>query len=155
MTWITSTKAGSAFTKRFYVPLDMWLFKKTNGRRGLSPRRTMFNLTTTGAKSGLPRSVPVLYLREGPTFWVMASNFGGTKHPGWSYNLLANPEARVQIGHESHDVRARLASAEEKERLWPRLLELYPAWKQYVKWTDRDFRLFALEAKGERETSGY
>ena len=161
MTAITSTKAGSWFTKKVYFPLDRWLFAKTGGRRGLSPRQTMFNLTTTGAKTGQPRSVPVLYLREGSTFWVMASNFGGDKHPGWSYNLLANPDARVQIGDECHDVRARLAGDDEKERLWRRLVELYPSWKQYVKWTDRDFRLFALEArggreedKGERETSG-
>ena len=150
MTWITSTKAGSWFTKKVYAPLDKWLFEKTDGRRGLSPRQTMFRLTTTGAKSGQPRSVPVLYLREGATFWVMASNFGQDKHPAWSYNLLKNPEAHVQIGDEEHEVRARLASDEEKQRLWPRLVELYPSWKQYVKWTDREFRLFALEPRGGR-----
>ena len=154
MTWITSTKAGSSFTKNVYVPLDKWLFRKTGGRRGLSPRRTMFHLTTTGAKSGRPRSVPVLYLREGSTFWVMASNFGQEHHPAWSYNLLKNPDARVQIGDEGYDVRARLATDGEKERLWPRLVELYPSWKQYTRWTDRKFRLFALEPRGERETSG-
>lgn len=162
MTWITSTKAGSWVTKHLYVPLDKYLFRKTNGRRGLSPRQTMFLLTTTGAKSGQPRNVPVLYLREGSTFWVMASNFGGEKHPGWSYNLLAHPDARVRIGDETHEVRARLASDEDKQRLWPRLIELYPSWKQYTKWTDREFRLFALEPAldpapeptGERETSG-
>ena len=154
MTWITNTKAGSAFTKNVYFPLDRWLFQKTGGRRGLSPRQTMFLLTTTGAKTGQPRNVPVLYLRDGATFWVMASNFGQDHHPGWSYNLLKNPDAHVQIGDESHEVRARLASDEEKERLWPRLVELYPSWKQYTTWTDRDFRLFALEPRGERETSG-
>jgi deazaflavin-dependent oxidoreductase (nitroreductase family) len=153
MTAITSTKAGSWVTKHAYFPLDRWLFKKTDGRRGLSPPQTMFRLTTTGAKTGQPRSVPVLYLREGSTFWVMASNFGGEKHPGWSYNLLANPDAVVQIRDEKHEVRARLASDEEKERLWPRLVELYPSWKQYVKWTDREFRLFALESRGGRGNS--
>ena len=154
MTWITNTKAGSWFTQRTYVPLDKWLFRKTDGRRGLSPRKTMFWLTTTGAKSGQKRGVPVLYLREGSTFWVMASNFGTQKHPAWSYNLRANPDAHVQIGKEGYDVRARPATEEEKEQLWPALVRLYPSWKQYVKWTDRDFRLFALETKGERETSG-
>ena len=154
MTWITSTKAGSWLAQKTYVPLDKWVFRKTGGRRGLSPRRTMFRLTTTGARSGQTRSVPVLYLREGSTFWVMGSNFGGTNHPGWSYNLLANPDANVQIGDERHDVRARLAGDEEKERMWPQLIELYPSWKQYVKWTDREFRLFALEPRDERETSG-
>ena len=153
MTAITSTKAGSWVTKHVYVPIDKWLFKRTDGRRGLSPHQTMFRLTTTGAKTGQPRSVPVLYLREGSTFWVMASNFGGEKHPGWSYNLLANPDASVQIRDEKYEVRARLASDDEKERLWPRLVELYPSWNQYVKWTDREFRLFALEPRGGRGNS--
>ena len=144
---IGSVKVGSWVTKHFYVPLDKAILKRTGGRRGLSARNTVMNLTTTGAKSGQPRSVPILYLREGSTFWVMASNFGGERHPGWSYNLLANPEATVQIGDESHRVVARLGTDHDKERLWPQLLELYPAWKQYVKWTDREFRLFALEVQ--------
>ena len=154
MAWFPTTKLGNKFTEKAYAPLDKWLFRRTDGRRGLSPRATMFWLTTTGAKSGQKRGVPVLYLREGSTFWVMASNFATEKHPAWSYNLLKNPDARVQIGRESHYVRARLATDEEKKRLWPRLVRLYPPWKKYVTWTDRDFRLFALEPKGERETTG-
>lgn len=146
MAWFTRWRAGSWLTKKVYVPLDRAIYRRTDGRRGLSPRKAMLNLTTTGAKSGLPRSVPVLYLREGPAFWIMASNFGSDRHPAWSYNLIANPEARVQIGDECYEVRARLASDDEKQRLWPRLVDLYPSWKQYTTWTDRDFRLFALEA---------
>ncbi len=147
MAWIPTTKAGSWIVKHLYFPLDNAIYRRTNGRRGLSPTTTMLHLTTIGAKTRQARTVPVLYLRDGDTFWVMASNFGGPKHPAWSYNLLANPDAHVQIGDEDHRVRARLATNEEKGRLWPRLLELYPAWKQYRTWTDRDFRLFALEVQ--------
>lgn len=146
-TTIGRFKVGSWLTRHLYVPLDKAILKRTGGRRGISPRNTVLNLVTTGRKSGQPRSVPVLFLREGSTFWVMASNFGGERHPGWSYNLLADPDAHVQIGDEGHEVRARLAGDDEKQRLWPRLIELYPSWKQYRTWTDREFRLFALEVQ--------
>ena len=147
--WIPNSRVGSRFVKNVWVPIDKWLYRRSGGKRGLSPQQTMCWLTTTGAKTGQPRSVPVLYLREGSTFWVMASNFGQDRHPAWSYNLLKNPDASVTIGDEKEQVRARLGTDEEKERLWPRLVMLYPAWKQYVKWTDRDFRLFALETSRE------
>lgn len=149
MAFVTRFRLGSWLTKKVYVPLDKALYRHTGGRRGLSPRKAMLNLTTIGAKTGLTRSVPVLYLRDGSTCWVMASNFGGTNHPGWSYNLLKDPKAHIQIGDEGYEVRARLATDEEKESLWPRLVELYPSWKQYATWTDRDFRLFALEPASE------
>lgn len=143
--WIPNTKLGSAFVRNVWVPIDKAIYRRTGGRRGLSPKQTMCWLTTTGARTGQPRAVPVLYLREGSTFWVMASNFGREHHPAWSFNLLKNPDAILTIGDEKLDVRARPGTAADKERLWPQLLELYPAWRQYVKWTDRDFRLFALE----------
>jgi deazaflavin-dependent oxidoreductase (nitroreductase family) len=141
----TRFKAGSWTTKKLYFPIDRALYRLTGGRRGLSPPKATLNLTTTGAKTGLPRSVPVLYLRDGSTFWVMASNFGGQKHPAWSSNLLKHPEAKIQILDETLPVRARLASEDEKQQLRPRLIELYPSWEQYETWTDRNFRLFALE----------
>ena len=148
LTGVTKSKAGTWVSKNVFTPLDKGVYRLTKGRRGLSPQSVVCHLTTTGRKSGQPRSVPVLYLRDGSTFWVMASNYAGKNHPGWSYNLLANPHATVQVGTERRDVVARLATNEEKRRLWPRLLELYPSWKQYAEWSDRDFRLFALEPSG-------
>lgn len=145
MAWIASHKWGSTFTRLFYRPLDLLVYRVSGGRRGLSPRRAVLYLTTIGRKTGTARRVPVLYLRDGDRYWVVASNFGRDRHPGWSANLLAHPEATVQVGRRSHPVRARLAGRDEKERLWPRLIRLYPAWKNYVEWTDRDFRLFCLE----------
>lgn len=144
---ITSKKWGSWLARVIYTPLDKALYKLTGGRRGLSPKQSMLVLTTTGRKSGQLRSVPVLYLRDGETFWVMASNYAQARHPEWSWNLIADPHAKVTIGKQVHQVTARLAGDEEKRQMWPRLLELYPAWEQYAQWTDRDFRLFALEPR--------
>lgn len=142
---ITKRRWGSWLARVIYTPLDKALYKLTGGRRGLSPKQAMLVLTTTGRKSGRPRSVPVIYLRDGDTFWVMASNYAQAHHPAWSWNLIAHPQAEITIGNEVRRVTARLAGDEEKREMWPRLLELYPAWEQYAQWTNRDFRLFALE----------
>lgn len=147
MVAFVSREWGRNFARVFYTPLDKAVYRLTQGRRGLSPRQTVLWLTTTGRKSGLPRRVPVLFLRDGDRYWVMASNYGQQHHPGWSANLLANPNAMVQMGDETAAVTARLATRDEKEQLWPRLLDLYPAWKQYSEWTNRDFRLFCLEPR--------
>ena len=118
-----SRRWGSWLTKKVYTPADRLVYRLTGGRRGLSPRKTVLLLTTTGRKSGLPRSVPVLYLKDGPAVWVMASNYGSASHPAWSSNLLANPAATIRIGRVERPVQARLASGDEKKALWPRLVE--------------------------------
>jgi deazaflavin-dependent oxidoreductase (nitroreductase family) len=146
--WIARHRWGRWLSKNLYTPVDKLVYRVTKGRRGLSPARAVLLLTTTGRKTGHPRQVPILYLRDGERFWVMASNYGQAHHPAWSSNLLATPEAHVTIGTYSSRVRARLASDEEKRAKWPDLLALYPAWSAYTDWTDRNFRLFCLEPEG-------
>ncbi|HEX2058041.1 MAG TPA: nitroreductase family deazaflavin-dependent oxidoreductase [Actinomycetota bacterium] len=146
--WFASRRWGRNLSAWIYTPLDKLLYRVTRGRRGLSPPATVLLLTTVGRKTGQPRQVPVLYLRDGRRMWVVASNYGQERHPAWSANLLANPHATVTIRGTRQQVRARLATEDEKAALWPRLLELYPAWKAYVTWTDRSFRVFCLEPRG-------
>ncbi len=145
--WLASKPWGKRLAASIYTPLDKLVYRFTRGRRGLSPPRAVLLLETTGRKTGMARRVPVLYLSDGPKLWVVASNYGEARHPGWSSNLLANPEATVTIGREVRRVRARQATEEERKALWPRLLELYPAWAAYATWTDRSFRLFCLEPR--------
>ena len=142
-----SRKWGRTVARVVYDPLDKAVYRLTGGRRGLSPRKTVLYLTTTGRKSGLPRRVPILFLKDGERYWVMASNYGQDHHPAWSANLIANPRATVQEGSKTVNVTARLAGPEEKAELWPRLVQVYPAWKNYAQWTGRDFRLFCLEPR--------
>ena len=151
MAWFASHKLGRWLSKNLYTPLDKLVYKLTKGRRGLSPARAVLLLETIGRKSGQRRQVPILYLRDDDRLWVVASNYGQERHPAWSLNLLANPHARVTIGNESRAVAARLGTQAEKEALWPRLLELYPAWSAYSEWTDRQFRLFCLQPTDELE----
>lgn len=148
MAWLASKKWGRNLAIALYTPLDKLVYRVTRGRRGLSPPGSVLLLTTIGRRTGEPRQVPVLYLRDGGRYWVMGSSYGRPRHPAWSANLLAHPDATVQIGRRRQEVRARLASDDERQSLWPRLLELYPAWEAYATWTDRSFRLFCLEPRG-------
>jgi len=75
-------------------------------------------LTTTGARSGEPRVMPVTYLADGGRLVVFGANGGRPNHPGWYHNLLARPTARVEVGTEGFPVTAAVAEGAEHDRLW-------------------------------------
>ena len=94
-------------------------------------------LTSTGRKSGQPRTAPLLALQDGENMVIIASNGGSDKHPVWWLNLQNQPEAGLQLGSEKKRVRAERANDEEKARLWPRLVEMYASYADYQKKTER------------------
>ncbi len=104
-------------------------------------------LTTTGRKSGQPRTAPVLYLADDDRFVVINTNAGNAKTPAWSLNLRANPEAEVEVGRKQFKVRARLAEGEERADLWRRHMEQYSGWDYYESKLDRDIGVFVLEPR--------
>lgn len=101
-------------------------------------------LDHTGAKSGKERTVPLLYLDDGADVAIVASAGGRTKHPAWFHNLKANPETVVQIGAERRPVRAEIVDAEERDRLWPRLVEIWPDYAAYQARTERSIPVILL-----------
>ena len=88
-------------------------------------------LTTMGRKSGQPRSAPLLYLRYGDDWAVVGTNFGGTSHPAWYFNLKANPQAELLVEGEQVTVSARDALQDERADLWSRAVQLYPGYETY------------------------
>ena len=106
-----------------------------------------FLLTTTGAKSGQARTAPLLYIRDGKDFVVVASHGGSPTHPAWFVNLTKHPDATIQIGREVTKVRARRANAEEKARLWPRLTKFYDGYEVYQEHTKREIPVVILEPR--------
>jgi deazaflavin-dependent oxidoreductase (nitroreductase family) len=102
-------------------------------------------LTTTGAKSGLPRESPLATLVDGDAFYVVGSNFGTEKHPAGSGNLIKNPQATVTYGGRRRDVVAHLLTDDEKQAVWPRLLTVWPTYDRYVERSGRNLRVFRLE----------
>jgi F420H(2)-dependent quinone reductase len=94
-------------------------------------------LTTRGRKSGLPRTVPLLYLKEGEDLLVVASQGGAPQHPAWYLNLEVEPLAEVEIGRRRIPVAARCVAEDERVELWPRLVNLYPPYGAYQRRTTR------------------
>src|SRR5690242_17869045 len=103
------------------------VYRMTGGRIGgqlwVFP---MLLLQTVGRKSGIIRTHALLYVRDGKNMIICASNNGQPQYPGWYWNLLANPQAKVQAGRQHYLVFAELATGDEYERLWRKLLAVYP-----------------------------
>lgn len=126
--------------------LNAPIYRLTGGRvGGKLGKAPILLLTTTGRKSGEPRTAPVLYLADGDRFVVINTNAGNAKTPAWSLNLRANPEAEVEVGRKRVAVRARLAEGEERTDLWRRHMEQYSGWEFYESKLDRDIGVFVLE----------
>ncbi|HEX2233320.1 MAG TPA: nitroreductase/quinone reductase family protein [Thermoleophilaceae bacterium] len=107
----------------------------------------VISLTTTGRKSGKPRSTPVVYVEDGDRLAVMPSNAGSDATPAWWLNLQANPEAEVQRGEERWRVRARRATPDEAERIWPLMRESYSGFEAYQGFTEREQPIVLLEPR--------
>ena len=115
---------------------------KVGGRIGKAP---VLLLTTTGRKSGKPRTQPLLYTQAGDGYAVIASKGGADQHPFWYLNLQANLRAEVTVGRETRQVRARDAQGEERERLWRAVADLYPGYDKYAQKTNRRIPVVVLE----------
>jgi F420H(2)-dependent quinone reductase len=129
--------------------LNVPLYRLSGGRiGGRLNRAPILLLTTTGRRSGEPRTAPVLYLRRGDDLVVIGSNAGNAKTPAWALNLQASPDAEVEIGRKRHSIRARVAEGGEREELWRAMNERYAGFDDYAERTSRDIRLFVLEPRG-------
>jgi F420H(2)-dependent quinone reductase len=102
-------------------------------------------LTTTGRKSGRPRTTPLIYCRDGENIVVVASNGGDDRDPGWWRNLKAHPTGTIQIKHETTSVRAEQASPDDKARLWPEMTKVYATYDEYQRKTSREIPLVILK----------
>ncbi|WP_328387798.1 nitroreductase family deazaflavin-dependent oxidoreductase [Nocardia sp. NBC_00416] len=137
---------------KYMSKVNTWAYRRTGGRIGgtwrvgsgfRKPVPTLL-LEHTGRKSGKQFTIPLLYLRDEANIVVVASQGGLPKNPQWYYNLVAQPDTTVQIGKEKLPVRARLADDAERDRLWPKLLELYADFDNYQSWTERRIPVFVL-----------
>jgi F420H(2)-dependent quinone reductase len=107
----------------------------------------MLLLDHVGAKSGVRRTIPLVYVEDGDDVVLVASKGGHPKNPAWYHNLRANPDTTVQIGRERRPVRARAATREERKRLWPKAVATYSGYRDYQRRTDREIPLIVLEPR--------
>jgi len=126
--------------------LNTPLYRLSGGRiGGKVGRAPVLLLTSTGRKSGLERTAPVVYLADGENVVLINTNAGNAKIPAWSFNLKANPEAEVELGRERRRVRARVAEGEERADLWRKHIEQYAGFDDYKEKLDREISVFVLE----------
>lgn len=143
------TPLGRWIAKTFAARVDPALYKLSGGRFTSTGPLTIPQLTLTsiGRKSGKERTVQLGYTADGDDVLIVASNFGGANHPAWSYNLDANPDARILLGSEERDVLATRLTDSEKAILWPKIAETIPQMKSYVKRTDRNIKVYRLSPR--------
>lgn len=99
----------------------------------------------TGAKSGRKLNVPLMYVPQGENVLLVASQGGNDRNPVWYHNLIKNPFVKIEHRGNVRQLKARLATAEEKTSLWPICDAAYAPFAEYRQFTDRDIPIFVCE----------
>jgi deazaflavin-dependent oxidoreductase (nitroreductase family) len=131
---VAATRPGSWLFSKTTHHVDRVLLEHTGGRVSTSTVLAglpTVRLTTTGAKTGTERTVPVMGIRDGDRWVVVASNWGGDGHPAWYYNLRADPEVELSHRGERDSYVARELDGERREQYWNRACELYVGFEAY------------------------
>jgi deazaflavin-dependent oxidoreductase (nitroreductase family) len=133
----------------------VWVYRRSGGKiggnwrvgAGLKKPVPTLLLEHTGRKSNRTLVSPLLYIEDGQDVIVVASQGGRDTDPQWYRNLVANPNAYIEIGSDRRAVRAVTANAEERARLWPRLVEAYADFDTYQSWADREIPVVILKPR--------
>ena len=143
------TAVFAAVMKRILPPIDRAVSRVSRGRFTFGQTvLPTFVLVHRGAKSGREYHTPLSFLRTSDGFALAASNWGQAHHPGWSFNLDADPDAAVIVEGETLHVRARRATPDERAELWPRFVAMWPAYDTYkARAGSRDIKVFVLERR--------
>jgi deazaflavin-dependent oxidoreductase (nitroreductase family) len=147
--WLSTNRVMTWLIKHVASPLDPRIFRATHGRLTSMgpPTMPMLTMTTTGRRSGRPRSVHLVCLEGDDETLVVASAMGQEKHPAWRYNIEANPEVEVQTRGERFAARAELLTDAEKRVVWGEILEAIPQMKVYEARTDRNISVIRLRRR--------
>jgi deazaflavin-dependent oxidoreductase (nitroreductase family) len=145
----STTKIGQWLSAMLAHRFDNLSVRGTSGKHSLSgwlSGQTIAILTTRGAKSGLPRSIPVMVTWDGDLVVLISSNWGQNRHPGWYYNLRADPHAELELNGETRSYLAREAKGEERERYWSLAVKNYPGYDIYrERASQRQIAVWVLE----------
>jgi deazaflavin-dependent oxidoreductase (nitroreductase family) len=121
-------------------------FRANGGKvTGMFERSPLVILTITGAKSGEPRTFPVVYTRDGDRLIVAASKGGSDQNPAWYHNMVANPTVTVELPDETYQARAVVVEGDERDRLYRAHADRMPNFDEYQAKTSRRIPVIALE----------
>ena len=144
--WLSRTAFGVWMSKAFASRVDPTIFRLSGGRfTSMGPIVIpQLVLTTRGRKSGQQRDAQLAFTELDGAVYIVASNFGGERHPAWSYNLQAEPRAFMQLRDERIPIIAEHLSDEEKQLVWERLCDNIPNYVSYKNQTDRNINVYRL-----------
>jgi deazaflavin-dependent oxidoreductase (nitroreductase family) len=156
-TQVNATVAG--FARKLARSADRLIIRMYRASRGRLPARVkgvpLLLLTTTGARTGLPRTKPVGYVHDGALLLIVGTNGGQDRTPSWCSNLRAEPSARVEIGSDTVEVRCTELTTEGRDRRWAMMTDRHPPLLAYQRKTDRIFPIFAVEQLPGSGALGY
>ena len=133
---LAGTRPMAWLSARVMHHLDGPVLRRSGGRHSVASAITglpIVSLTTVGARSGQPRTLPIIGVPDGDRLVLVASNYGQQRNPGWYYNLRADPRCSVAFRGVRYEMEAYEAEGEERERLWDLDLSVYPARNHYAK----------------------
>lgn len=122
-------------------------FRANGGMVASFARQPLLLLTHRGAKTGIERTNPLAYFRDGDDYVVVASKGGAPTNPDWYHNLLAHPDATIEVGTDELAVTARPADEQERERLWAMITSANPSFAEYGTKTERTIPVMILEPR--------
>ncbi|MRS04735.1 nitroreductase family deazaflavin-dependent oxidoreductase, partial [bacterium] len=147
-------RVGIWLIKHAFSPLQRWIIRVSRGRflSNVGAGREVLLLTTKGRRTGKDRTVPIFYLRDGDELVICNVTPPYERTNPWTLNLRSNPIAQIQIGPNRTSYRAREATAAELDRLWPKLVALWPSYQEYF---DRGGRrsIFLLQRASPNQTA--
>ncbi|MYR08540.1 nitroreductase family deazaflavin-dependent oxidoreductase [Gordonia sp. SID5947] len=129
---IAFTPAGQWYLRTVAPRVDPTLIRLTRGWTssiGPSPRFVL--VTHTGAKSGIERTTPLIYFTDAGRIILIASNYGGTRHPAWYHNVTANPVVQISAGRGTESFRGEELTGTERDRLWDKVKQTMPGYATY------------------------
>jgi deazaflavin-dependent oxidoreductase (nitroreductase family) len=128
---VAGSRAGGWYFLNVANKIDKRLVPATNGRFSSAVGQQVLVIEVVGAKSGVVRRVPLVYLTDGPNLVLVASNAGSAKHPAWYHNLRKTPEATVFAKNRSGRYRASFPEGPEYDRLWDEARDYYAGYDVY------------------------
>ncbi len=126
---------------KLMIQLNVALYRIS---RGLIGGQIMLLLTTTGRKSGIARTTPLRYLRDGENYLIVASNWGNEKPPAWFYNLQANPNVSLEVKGKHLAARAEITSGDERDALYQRFVAADASFTRYQAGVERTIPVIRL-----------
>ena len=142
---VAATNTFLRYAPTVVPKIDHLLHRATKGKMMMSSLMLpTMTLTTTGRRSGEPRSVPLATIALDDGLHIVGSNWGGATDPAWALNLVADPACHVVFEGDSFDASAELLDPEQKAAAWPSLTAVWPVYDRYVERSNRDLKVFRI-----------